>query len=265
MIPSIKSTQISGAATPSNGGLRRSSPLGERYPRVVTEAIRARLRPVGFTALALAGTWLGHALEYGRVAGLRGLAAGLTGPAHGYMPIAGAVVLALALLLGADAMAAVRRARRRGALVRHRLRSVLRGRAAEFAFDRGPDSRPLSARALMVGLAAAQLLLYVAQENIEAGLAGSQPPGVGAIAGVHWAAPLIHIVVAALLTIIVSCVGRLVRTQEAASRRAEALIKRIVQRLGGGTGPRLPAQQSMTSRAPMPGQRRRAPPARAAA
>ena len=137
--------------------------------------------------------------------------------------------------------------------------------AAEFAFDRGPDSRPLSARALMVGLAAAQLLLYVAQENIEAGLAGSQPPGVGAIAGAHWAAPLIHVAVAALLTIIVSCVGRLVRTQEAASRRVEALIKRIVQRLGGGTGPRLPAQQSMTSRAPMPGQRRRAPPARAAA
>ena len=231
----------------------------------MTAEIRTRLRPTGFTVLALGGVWLAHSLEYGRVAGVRGLTAGLSGPVHGYMPIAGALLLATAILFGAELVAAWRMARQRAAFVRRQLRLALRGHVVVARPEpRQESSQRLRARTLFLGLAAAQIVLYVLQENLEAGLAGSAAPGIGAILGVHWAAPLIHLAVAALLTSGITCVRWLVGSRDTRRRRVEALLRRVADRLRGGVGLQVPHLLSTLARTPAPGQCRRAPPAVAA-
>ena len=68
------------------------------------------------------------------------------------------------------------------------------------------------------------------QENIEA-VARSQPaPGLGAITGLHWAAPLVHLYVSLLLACVVRICEVLFRRREVAVERVEAFLRAIARR-----------------------------------
>ena len=104
------------------------------------------------------------------------------------------------------------------------VRRIWRGRADSGAGARSPRSTPgTRLAAIWLPLAAAQIALYLVQENVEA-VARSQPaPGLGAITGIHWAAPFVHLYVSLLL----ACV---VRICQVLFHRRE-----VGRRAGGGT------------------------------
>jgi heme exporter protein D len=178
---------------------------------------RHRWTAAGITLLPFLGVWLGHTAEYVRVHGAVGMRAELTGSVHGYMLPAGILLSVLAAAAG--------------------LRCVqvwwelgLRLRAARDAVARAwrggtgpvPAAPPLGEGLrfgpLLLGLAPLQLVLYVLQENLEAWRAGVAAPGLGAITGVHRAAPLVHLAVAACLVAVVLLL------QHALLRRGRAVI-----------------------------------------
>jgi hypothetical protein len=68
------------------------------------------------------------------------------------------------------------------------------------------------------------------QENVEA-VARSQPaPGIGAITGIYWAAPLVHLYVSLLLACLVLICQILFHRRELAVERVEALLRAIARR-----------------------------------
>ncbi len=84
--------------------------------------------------------------------------------------------------------------------------------------------------AIWLPLAAAQIVLYLVQENIEA-VARSQPaPGLGAVTGIHWAAPLVHLYVSLLLACLIRICQVLFHRREVVVERVEALLRAIVRR-----------------------------------
>ncbi len=191
-------------------------------------ATSTRLRFTSLLVLALVGTWLGHGVEYGLVAGWHGVALGFWGPLHSYMlPAAlllAAATFVLALRVAAFAGAAQRRADRL-------LRSLRRG--VPYELPSGPraaqriDPRPF---VLVIGVAATQILLYLVQENVEATLAGAQAPGLGAIAGAHWTAALVQLAFAAWLTLGWLVCHRILRRRDQTVARLESVIRAIARR-----------------------------------
>lgn len=191
----------------------------------MSATLAVRLKLTAFVVLAVVGTWLGHAIEYSRVAGLRGLVDGLAGPLHTYMVPAGAVIAVLTFCVASEFALAARRMRQRRSELQTHLTDALRGRRKELARALPPASAPqLSGRAILAALTSLQLILYVLQENIEAAAAGASTPGFGAVTGTHWAAPLVHFAVAGLLSLIV--VG--VRRGFAARLRAIATLSSVL-------------------------------------
>ena len=195
----------------------------------------ARRRPWLIAAVALlsaTGVWLGHTLEYVRVWGTSGLERELVGSVHLYMVPAG---LALILLLGAG-WAAIRRvharlgerAARAGALLAGPWRSA--EPAAQAGDARGRSERPALAIFLMLGtaLAVLQVALYLVQENTEATLAHLPAPGLAAISGVHWAAPLLQAVTAFSLAAVATCAWALVRRHAERVENAEQVVRRVL-------------------------------------
>jgi hypothetical protein len=77
-----------------------------------------------------------------------------------------------------------------------------------------------------------QIGLYLFQENVEAALAGAAAPGLGAISGVHAAAPLVHGLVALLLCAAAALAWRLLHRRAAAVERVAALLRHLLDRLG---------------------------------
>ena len=74
-------------------------------------------------------------------------------------------------------------------------------------------------------------MLYLIQENVEA-IARAQPaPGWGAMTGVHWAAPLVHLYVALLLACGVRIGQVLLRRREAVVERVESLLRAAARRV----------------------------------
>lgn len=190
--------------------------------------VSARLRVTSLVVLALAGTWLGHGVEYGLVAGWRGVALGLWGPLHSYMlPVAlllSAAAFALALRISALAQAA----RQRSDQLWRRLRRGVRGNER----TRNPaviasDPRPF---VLAFALAASQICLYLIQENVEAALAGAPAPGFGAVAGAHWTAALVQVAFAFWLSLGWLLCHRALQRREREVSRLEALIHAISRR-----------------------------------
>ena len=193
--------------------------------------------PAGLVAITLAGTWIGHTLEYLRVWGFAGAAHSMAASVHVYMEPAGAGLLALGLL---GVLSSARLARR----LEHRLR-CLRGASD----GRDGSTRPLEAEAdfpsrslslptLVVTVWAGQCGLYLLQENIEESAAGRHLPGLGALGGVHALAAVVHLIVAATL------VGALWLARRRVTRLADA-IQRALERLGSHitvapAGPRPP-------------------------
>jgi hypothetical protein len=187
-----------------------------------------RLRVTSLVVLALAGTWLGHGVEYGLVAGWRGIALGLWGPLHSYM-LPAAVLLVLAAFVAALRLAAVARAARCRArlLWQHLKRGVRCGAAVAPRPEAPAEPHPL---VLSLALGLAQTGLYLIQENVEAVVAGAPPPGLDAVGGAHWAAPLVQVAVAGWLTLGWLAVVRGVRRRTDAVQRVEEVLRAVCRR-----------------------------------
>ena len=198
---------------------------------------RLRLAASGGVLLALVGVWLGHTLEFARVAGLDRAGTVVGGSLHLYMAPVGGL---LALLAACGAVRGVRLWRGLGRqldAVRGAVFAAWRGRAAEAAVRALPDrglagSAVRQAGALWLPLTLAQMALYLLQENLEAYVAGYAMPGVGAVSGVHALAPLVHALVALVLSVAVVAARRLLRRRAAAVESVVALLRRLLDRLG---------------------------------
>ena len=195
---------------------------------------RLRLAASSGAALALLGVWLGHTLEYVRLAGLAGIRQELVGSVHWYMAPLG-LVLALVAAAGAVRVATLWTALGRQLdWTRRAIAQAWRGTAEA---PRPPESevrRPpfrLGIAGLWLALSAAQIGLYLVQESVEAVAAGLPAPGLGAVTGTHWAAPLIHAGVALVLTCIVVLLHRLVQQRTRSVERTHALLRRLLSHL----------------------------------
>lgn len=188
-------------------------------------AMTVRLRFASLVLLALVGTLLGHAIEYGLVAGWRGVALGLAGPVHSYMIPAAAILLVASFVLALRVMALLRTVRRQYAALWRRLRGGVHSADAP-APRLGFDPHPFG---LALTISTAQVVLYLIQENAEAAIAGAQAPGLGALTGTHWAAPLVQFAVASWLTIGWLLLCRALRRRTAPLSRLAAAIKAILR------------------------------------
>jgi hypothetical protein len=192
---------------------------------------QARIAAPGVVLLALVGLFIGHTLEYLRVWGAEGIVASMTNPVHAYMlPVAGVLML-LSIIFAFRLARAWQQLNDRLDRAAAGVRRMWRGRAAEAPSSPTSRSTPGTRLvALWLPLAAAQIALYLGQENLEA-VARSQPaPGWGAISGMHWAAPLIHLYVALLLACVVRICEILFRRREIAVERVEAMLRHAICR-----------------------------------
>jgi hypothetical protein len=184
----------------------------------------------GSVLLAFIGLWIGHTLEYLRVWGGDGLVSSMTNPVHAYMlPLAGALV-ALSALFALRLWHAWQALDIRLQQAAVRLRRVWR--SVEPVADTARRRTSPGARlvAIWMPLAAAQIVLYVIQENIEA-IAGTKPaPGLGVITGIHWAAPLVHLYVALLLACGTRICQLLLHRRAIVVERIEAFVHAAIRR-----------------------------------
>jgi hypothetical protein len=178
-----------------------------------------------FVLLAFAGTWLGHTLEYLRLNGVSRWARATTASVHLYMFPLGAALLIVAVVGGMVWLRAVTALASRLERLRH---AVRRGEHLHGRSDRvEPAGVGASMCSLWLLLGAAQLALYLVQENVEFRLAGVAFPGMGAVLGQHWGAAPIHLAVAwALAGLAVVLLGHRLRLEEAVVRH-ERLLARL--------------------------------------
>jgi hypothetical protein len=172
---------------------------------------------------ALVGAWVGHLVEYIRVAGLQPALSEMSSSAHLYFFPAGASLMMLALV-------AVLAARRAWAFLGERLRS------AELSLWQRPLSlpatravraeRPLGLFGLWVLLTTMQTATWVIQENLEAAGSGHRAPLLAVMSGVHWMAPLVQAEVALILSVVYSLVQRWFAGRRSELCRLERLIMR---------------------------------------
>jgi hypothetical protein len=192
---------------------------------------QTRVAASGGVLLALVGVFIGHTLEYLRVWGPAGVVASMTNPVHAYMlPVAGVLVLLSAVFAFrlARAWQALNERLDRAVSGVHR---IWRGRNDGVSVSMAPRSTPgTRLLAIWLPLAASQIVLYLVQENVEA-VASAQPaPGLGAITGIHWAAPLVHLYVSLVLACAVRICQVLLHRREVVVERVEALLRAIVRR-----------------------------------
>jgi len=203
-----------------------------------------RVAASGGVLLAFVGLWIGHTLEYLRVLGSDGLLASLASPVHAYMlPVAG-LLATLSALFGIRLLRAWQALNRRLDQAASGLRRIWRGGAA--MLPDAPVGRPSPAVRLVslwLPLATAQIALYLVQENVEAIARGLPAPGWGAVSGIHWAAPLVHLYVALLLACCVRIVQVVLRRREAAVERVESLLRAAARRIRR-VAPRVAAPRS---------------------
>lgn len=187
---------------------------------------QARVAALGCVLLAFAGLWIGHTLEYLRVWGTAGLVDSMTNPVHAYMLPLAAVLAVLGVLFGLRLYRAWQALNNRLEAAAAGMRRIWRGHAGESSPPRKERTSP-GARllAIWLPLAAAQILLYLIQENVEA-IARSQPaPGFGAITGIHWAAPFVHLYVSLLLACGVRICQILLHRRELVVEHVEGLLR----------------------------------------
>jgi hypothetical protein len=191
---------------------------------------RARAAASGSVLLAFAGLWVAHTLEYLRVWGAAGVVGSITNPVHAYMLPLLAVLVVLGALYGLRLWRAWQAMNHRLDRAMLGLRSVWRGQDARVS-DGPPASSPVARlAAIWLPLAGAQIVLYLIQENVEA-IARAQPaPGFGAITGIHWAAPLVHLYVSLLLACGTRICQVLLHRRAVVVARVEALLRIAVRR-----------------------------------
>lgn len=180
--------------------------------------------------LAFAGLWIAHTLEYLRVWGGAGVVGSITNPVHAYMLPLLAVLAVLGALYGLRLWRAWQALNDRLDRAVFGLRSVWRGRDVSAPDTRLQPSPIARLTAIWLPLAGAQIVLYLIQENVEA-IARAQPaPGLGAITGVHWAAPFVHLYVSLLLACGTRICQVLLRRRAVVLERVEALLRIAIRR-----------------------------------
>jgi hypothetical protein len=188
---------------------------------------------------ALIGDWVTHTAEYARLDGAAGIGRELSGSVHLYM------LPAAALLTLAAALWAARLWRAWTALG-WRLEATRAGIAAAWRGRRHPHSLPADRAlppagcrllALWLPLVVVQVTLYLLQENLEARWAGLPMPGLGALTGVHWAAPLIHLAVALLIAAAACVLLTRFRRRARVIVIAQRLLHALVAAIATGTTP----------------------------
>jgi hypothetical protein len=207
------------------------APDARAYAPGVIPNRQARIAAPGVVLLALVGLFVGHTLEYLRVWGAEGIVASMTNPVHAYMlPVAG-VLLALSAIFAFRLARAWQKLNDRLDRAATGVRRIWRGRTADAPSAPIPGSTPGTRLvALWLPLATAQIALYLVQENLEAAARSQPAPGWGSITGVHWAAPLIHLYVAALLACVVRICEILFRRRQVAVERVEAMLRAAIRR-----------------------------------
>jgi hypothetical protein len=199
---------------------------------------RVRVAAPAGVLLAFVGLWIGHTLEYLRVLGTAGLVTSLVSPVHAYMLPLAAVLAALSALFGLRLWHAWKALRVRLDQAATGLRRIWRARDASVPITDARHPSPVARlTAIWLPLAAAQITLYLILENVEA-IARAQPaPGWGAITGIHWAAPFVHLYVALLLACGVRICQVLLHRRAAVVERVEALLRAAVRRRRAGSSP----------------------------
>jgi hypothetical protein len=151
----------------------------------------------GFVVLALAAEWLGHATTWFVVGGCSPGRA-LSGPLHAYLGPVGLLLVGLALVAS---WATWRGLRRLGAVAAWARRAVRPGQPAPpgAASDlASPGREPLPGpMRLWLALASVQVVVFLAQENLEARLVGLRSPGLHVLTA-HLGAPVVIELVLAL-------------------------------------------------------------------
>ncbi len=192
---------------------------------------QTRVVAAGSVLLAFLGLWIGHTIEYLRVWGGDGLVSSMTNPVHAYMlPLAGVLVV-LSALFALRLWRAWQALNSRVEQAALRLRRVWRGGIEPIASTAEHQSSPGTRLvAIWLPLAAAQIFLYIVQENVEA-IAGAKPaPGFGVITGIHWAAPLVHLYVALLVACGTRICQILLHRRAVAVERLEAYVRAAIRR-----------------------------------
>jgi hypothetical protein len=196
--------------------------------------MRRRLAVTTVVVTALIGEWLGHGVSYYLAAGTDGLRAGLSGGVHGYMlPLV--AVLLIGALLGAavwarawlalgrrlDASAAALASLRRG-----EQRPVVPARAGT---EPSPPTLGARVAALSGMLTVIQLVLYLAQENIEVAGHGAPLPGLSVLVDRYAAAAWIQATLAVMFGALLVAATAVLRRRE----RIAAVRERTVRILSG--------------------------------
>jgi hypothetical protein len=202
---------------------------------------RRRLFAPTLVLLALVGTWTGHTLEYLRVGGGAGLRAELLGSVHAYMLPLGLLLLALSAAGGVGWWRAWQALGRRLDALRAALAASLSGHPSAAPPATAAPSEPAGWAALALLLAGLQLGLYLLQENLEAAIAGTPTPGVGAVLGAHTLAPLVHVAVATLLAALMAGGGRALRRRAARITGVARLLRVLLASLAPTAAPAAPA------------------------
>jgi hypothetical protein len=210
----------------------------KRPARVTVGPARVAVGPAGLVAITLAGTWIGHTLEYLRVWGSAGAAHSMAASVHAYMEPTGAGLLALGLL---GVLSTARLARR----LERRLRCLCGASVGRHGSMRSVEletdfpSRSSSLPTLLVTVWAGQCGLYLLQENIEASAAGRPLPRLAALGGIHALAAVVHLVVAATLVAALWLARRRVtQLADAVQRALERLRCHVIVAPAGPRRPR---------------------------
>lgn len=172
---------------------------------------------------AFAGAWIGHFLEYVRVAGWQAGIHDMTSSAHSYFFPAGAALTAL--VLGASLLA-----RRAWVLLGDRLRAaeigIWRRPASVPKASAGLPTPPVGLLPLWVALTSLQIGTWVVQENLEAVGTGQHAPLLAVMGGVHWMAPLIQAEVALILGVVYWVIQRWFAARRSRVAFVEGLVFR---------------------------------------
>jgi len=172
---------------------------------------------------ALAGAWMGHFVEYVRVAGWHAGLGDMTSSAHSYFFPAGAALMATVVGMSIAA-------RNAWVVLGDRLRAAQIGlwrRPATIptAATRRP-SRPVGLFGLWVALTALQTGTWIIQENLEAVGSGHRAPLLAVMGGAHWLAPLVQAEVALILAVAYWAIQRWFAARRSRLAFVESLVVR---------------------------------------
>lgn len=177
--------------------------------------------PIFLTALA--GAWIGHFVEYVRVAGWQAGVGDMTSSVHSYFFPVGAALMAG--VVGASVLA-----QRAWTSLGDRLRAAEVGlwrRPATVPTGRASRStRSVGLFSMWITLTVLQTGTWIFQENLEAVAGGHRAQLIGVLGGVHWMAPLVQAEVALILGVVYWVIQRWF----AARRSRIAFIELLVAR-----------------------------------